>query len=196
MVDISIQTIKDFLDACDIVLNSNTFILKFEKSGQSLKQSLSQFLYSESFLLQIKNQDVKRQWFNLHYFDLAKDSFQVKPGPLVKRGIDLHISEPILSKKEYLIGMLTADSKQSYYSFYGTEKSRLEAEAIVDGFLLTLLDDQHWELFSVKPDFLLSSKESYNNEEICYFENDFGNDSAIIISARSKGYLILTNGTP
>src|SRR5215204_2417516 len=154
-MDISAKPVKDFLDAADEVINSNTFILQFHILLNDVKRSLELFLKSELFINQLLSQDRERNWFNMQYFDNVSNGFTVKPGNLLNENAQLKISELSVEKREYLIAMLTGDTSVGrFFSFYSKQKERKVAETIVDDFVsyLSLFGD--YELFIMEPNFL------------------------------------------
>lgn len=196
-MNISDIAIKQFLDSVDIVLNSNTFLVEFNIINENLGDSLNSFLSSDDFILQIAEQDKERNWYNMHYFDNKENSHKIKPGNILEENFELKISKPPFEKREYLIAMLTGDiSKGLFFSFYNTGKNRNKAEIIIDEMVNYLsLYTGEWDLFTAQTDFLKSTSKSYKKgEDLRYFEGDYGNDTATIITYKDKGFLILTNG--
>lgn len=196
-MEIQEKPIKQFLDSVDIVLNSNTFIVEFEIVNNNLEQSLYEFLLSENFIGQLAQQDIQRDWHNLHYYDNKAYCFKIKSGNLLEKNFELKINTPLFDKKEYLTAMLTGDTgKGSFFSFYGNEMDRHKAEIIIDN-LTDYLSAYtgEWDLFTVQPDFLKCTSKNYGRgEDLKYFEGDYGNDTATIIKYKNTGFLILTNG--
>lgn len=195
-MDISVKPIKTFLDAVDIVLNSNTFLLQFDSRSTDLKTELLNFLRSESFIEQLANQDKERSWFNMHYFDNRTESYKLRKGNILKDKIELKIKELESEKSEYLMAMLTGDTaKGRFFSFYSRQIDKEKARAIVDFFTSFLSVYANWRLFIIEPDFLKDAVEVYSKEkDLRYFEGDYGNDTATIILTNDKAYLLLTNG--
>ena len=196
-MDISVQPVKHFLDSVDSVLNSNTFIVEFEAVHPDPEESVRQFLDSGDFTEQLVQQDRERDWYMFSDPDKTGHCFRIRPGSLLESIPSLTIGYPACDKREYLIGMLTGDtSKGSFFSFYRKEKSRKEAEIIVDNLTAYLSSySGEWDLFTIKPDFLKRTGRTYpKGENLKYFEGDFANDTATLIRHRDKVFLILTNG--
>lgn len=105
--DISQNPVKLFLDTVDSVLNSNTFLLKFELKTENMNLDFSNFIHSESFITQISDQDKEREWFNMHDFDYKTKMYKLRKGNILKDKFELEIKEIEEAKNEYLIGMLT-----------------------------------------------------------------------------------------
>ncbi len=185
------------MDSVDTVLNSNTFILTFDVTDDNLKDSFKTFLRSNDFITQIIRQDNEREWHNLHYFDSVDNCYKILPGNLINEDAELSMSSPSVDKREYLIAMLTGDNAiGNFYSFYSYQKDRVEAEVTVDKLIAYLTKDSNWTLFIVQTNFLKDHLEGYAKEnEIRYFDGDYGNDNAILIQSKNKGFLLLTNGT-
>lgn len=195
-MDISAKPIKTFLDTVDIVLNSNTFLLRFDTKECDLNNELLNFLQSDSFIEQLAYQDKERRRFNMHYFDNKTESYKLKKGNILKDKIELKIKEVKNDKSEHLTAMLTGDTtKGRFFSFYSKQIDKEKARAIVDNFTSFLSVYANWRLFIIEPDFLKDAVEVYSKEEdLRYFEGDYGNDNATIILTKDKGYLLLTNG--
>lgn len=195
-MDITVKPIKTFLDAVDIVLNSNTFLLQFTLQSTDIKTELLNFLKSKSFMEQLANQDKERCWFNMHYFDKRTESYKIRKENILKDKIELKIKEVENDKSEYLLAMLTGDTlKGRFFSFYSKEMDQVKARAIVDNFTSFLSIYADWRLFILEPDFLKNAVEVYSKEEdLRFFQGDYGNDSATIILTNNNAYLLLTNG--
>ena len=193
---ISAKPIKTFLDTVDIVLNSNTFLLQFDSKTTDLNSEFLNFLQSESFIEQLAYQDRERSWFNLHYFDNKAENYKLRKGNILKDKIELKIKEVENEKIDYLTAMLTGDTtKGRFFSFYSKQIDKEKARAIVDNFTSFLSVYENWRLFIIEPDFLKDAVEVYSkDEDLRYFEGDYGNDTATIILTKDKGYLLLTNG--
>lgn len=195
-LDISQKPIKTFLDSVDSVLNSNTFLLEFEIKTDNIKTDLLNFIRSDSFIRQISNQDIEREWFNMHDFDYKTKTHKIRKGSILKNKIELEIKEIENGKNEYLTAMLTGDTtKGRFNSFYSKEIEKEKAKAIVENLTSYLSLYSNWKLFYVEPNFLKNAVEIYSkDEELKYFEGDYGNDTATIILTKNNGYLLLTNG--
>jgi hypothetical protein len=195
-MDISAKPIKTFLDSVDIVLNSNTFLLRFDSKNSDLNTEFLSFLQSDPFIEQLAYQDRERSWFNMHYFDNKTESYKLKKGNILKDNIELKVKEVENEKSEYLTAMLTGDiTKGRFFIYYSKQIDKEKARAIVDNFTSFLSVYESWRLFIVEPDFLKDAVEVYSKEEdLRYFEGDYGNDTATIILTKDKGYLLLTNG--
>ena len=132
----------------------------------------------------------------MHYFDNKTESYKLKKGNILKDNIELNVKEVENEKSEYLTAMLTGDTtKGRFFSYYSKQIDKEKARAIVDNFTSFLSVYESWRLFIVEPDFLKDAVEVYSKEEnLRYFEGDYGNDTATIILTKDKGYLLLTNG--
>jgi hypothetical protein len=195
-MDISAKPIKTFLDSVDSVLNSNTFLLRFESKDDDLNTDFLSFLQSDSFIEQLAHQDKERNWFNLHYFDNKTGSYKLRKGNILNDKIELKIKEVLIDKIEYLTAMLIGDTtKGRFFSYYSMQIDKVKARAIVDNFTSFLSVYENWRLFIIEPDFLKDAVDVYPKEEdLRYFEGDYGNDTASIILTKDIGYLLLTNG--
>lgn len=195
-IDISSEPVKHFLDAADTVLNSNTFLLKFDIDSDKIENSFLGFLNSEYFMEQLTSQDMVRGWNCVRYFDDKTENYELRRGNILKDNIKLKISRSNFDKREYLIALLTGDTtKGSFFSFYGKQLERKKAEVIVDDLTSFLSENGSWELFIVHPDFLKNSAEvAGKSDDLYYFEGGNANDTATIIRCSDLGFLILTNG--
>ena len=196
LIDISLKPIQIFLDAVDIVLNSNTFLLQFDLNTESTTENILNFINSQSFKNQIIHQDKERKWFNIHYFDYKTELYKIKSGSILKEEFELTIIEIVDKKSDYLAAFLTADAtKGRFRSFYDEQINIENATEIVNNFVSFLSPKNYWKLFFVAPNFLKQTNEKYSkNENLRYFEGINGNDTATIILCKNTGFLLLTNG--
>ncbi|MFN8259019.1 MAG: hypothetical protein U0W24_25240 [Bacteroidales bacterium] len=196
MLDLTSPPVSEFLDALDIVLNSNTFILAFENNSKGIKESLTEFLNSGYFEDQIIKQDLDRNWNNLHYFDDEKDCYLVRQGRLIKHNFTIKIKEQPLDKEFYLTGMLTG--KSGFVSFYSKYKKEEEAKYIVCNFISFITNQQEYEIYCIEPDFLVNTADPHQDLGfyLTYFEGESPNNSSTVIQCHDKSYLLLTNGIP
>jgi hypothetical protein len=203
MIDLKTKPIKDFLDAVDEVLNSNTFLLELHIPARvGIKTALDSFIRSEEFRNQFFLNDAEREWHNFHASkfntELKKREYWPRPGRLTLDNFSLDVSIPEAGKTEYLIAMLTADhSIGHFFSPYSHQKERKQAEEITNAFVGCIANVENWELMVVSPTFLY---DGYNHRTeknvICYFGDGAGcaSDTATLIVSGEKGFLILTNG--
>ena len=170
--------------------------MEFEINTDNIKADLFDFIRSDSFINQISNQDIEREWFNMHDFDYKTKTYKTRKGSILKSKIELEIKEIENTKSEYLIAMLTGDlTKGRFNSFYSKQIEKEKAKAIVENLTSYLSLYSNWKLFYVEPNFLKNAVEIYSkDEELKYFEGDYGNDTATIILTKNNGYLLLTNG--
>src|SRR5690606_22219383 len=108
-VDLSSPPVQRFLDAVDLVLNSNTFLLHFDIGEEKLQDALFHFINSPLFMEQLAMQDKQRGWFNLHYLDHKTGTYQVKRGHILENTIQLKIKACNHDKRAYLMALLTGD---------------------------------------------------------------------------------------
>lgn len=195
-IDISSEPVRFFLDAVDAVLNSNTFLLRFDIDAGNLEKSFLSFLHSELFMKQLAQQDTERGWNCLRYFDSITDTYKFRHGNILSDQLQLKISSSTFDKREYLIAMLTGDTtKGSFFSFYGKQMDRKKAEVVIDDLTSFLSANGNWDLFVVQPDFLKNYTElTAQSKNLYYFEGGNANDTATVIRCSDKGFLILTNG--
>lgn len=170
--------------------------MEFDIKTNNIKTDLLDFIRSDSFINQISKQDIEREWFNMHDFDYKTKTYTIRKGNLLKNKIELEIKEIENVKSEYLIAMLTGDkTKGRFNSFYSKQIEKEKAKAIVENLTSYLSIFSDWKLFYVEPNFLKNAVENYSkDEELKYFEGDYGNDTATIILTKKNGYLLLTNG--
>lgn len=189
------QVIAAFLDGVDRVLNSNTFMLSFHLNDQDLPAALHSFVHSDDFVKQMLQQDIDRQWHNMHIYNEEENQYEVRSGTLVKENATLALSGPHTEGLQYLVAMLTGDfSKGSFYSFYNTKLTSEDAMSLVSDLIEFLFSNEKWQLFTIEPDFLTTAEEVGLTSHICYFEGDYGNDTATVLTDGKMAYLILTNG--
>jgi hypothetical protein len=189
------EPVRNFLAGVDLVLNSDTFILQFPILYRDVASSLEVFLHSPGFHSQMIQQDQYRDRHSFQRYDEHNARYTARAGSLVKENYVLKIIPLETGKLQYLTSMLTGDTTRGpFFSFYGKQKTELEAIELVESLLEFLFRDQPWSLFIVEPNFLWNSVERYLSDEIYYFGGDGGNDSASVIADENIGFLILTNG--
>jgi hypothetical protein len=193
--NLAAEPIRQFMDAVDLVLNSNTFILEFPVTDRDIHSSLRSFLSSPGFQSELLRQDRERGWSNLCLYNSDNDSYEVRPGLVVRDNFVLKLSGPHVSKSQYLAAMIKGDTSIGpFFSFYLKQRPKEEAEAIVNALTSYLFKDQSWELLIVETSFLWNATDRFSTGEIYYFEEEGGNNSATVIADEKFGYLILTNG--
>lgn len=194
--DTSNKAVTAFLDAVDIVLNSNTFLLHYTAEVDcDIKDALTSFVNSNDFYQQFLKQDIDRKWHNHHHFNSKTDRFEPRSTNLVKPGSQLTIGKPAVSKLDYLIAMLTANNQDlPFFSFYSQQIEVAKATQIVNDLIYYITWGSSWELYTIRPDFLYNGTEKDKAKgTICYFD-DCGNDAATLIVSGNRHYMILTNG--
>jgi hypothetical protein len=186
--------IDAFLDAVDVVLNSNTFLITTEIRSGDIAGELAGFIASDAFLEQMLASDIARGWFNLHE-SFEQEPPPPKPGKLVRPGFSLNVTKGTVTVETYLVAMLTADARVgSFVSFYNRRKTPDEARALARNLIACLCGNKHPDLYILKPDFLADA--TAGPDDIYYFEGPMGAcDSAAAIVCGTMAYLLLTNGT-
>jgi hypothetical protein len=198
MLNIDNKAISEFLDAADLVLNSNTFLLSYMPAyPDDVKSSLETYLTSKSFQAEIIKQDHDREWYNMQMFDEAINGYVAYNCNLLKPDFQLKLLKLPIETKQYLIGILMADhTVGNFFSPYQTTKSRQAAEKLVDAFLESIMDDDQLHTFSIVPDFLFNAGINLERNEntIHYFEGETACDSATLFCLPQRHFLLLTNG--
>jgi hypothetical protein len=194
MIDIKNPNISTFLDAVDSVLNSNTFLLQTTVSAdQGSIESQIETLLKGDCEAQLFQQDEEREWYFLNVFDVETMSYERREGVLVKPNLGVEVLCELTDPNQYLVGMLTADPNiGNFKSFYGTQKSKQEAENIVAGFLSELSKSKPFQTFALQPDFLFNKTDKVS--ELYYFEGEKACDTATCFLCYDTFYLLLTNG--
>jgi hypothetical protein len=185
----------------DIVLNSNTFLVKLTleyDDAELSAQQFEEFMKSGQLKEEVLNQDIHRGWYNYHSLN-GKGEYRVREkGNLIKPKSKVILNE--LKKKEgyrYLRTMLTVESNQhNFWSPYGKQVDQGKAEALVYNFLAEITSGFEFRIFTLNTDFIYSQVEKHKNKDcMAYFEGDFGSDSATLIKVESDtAFLLLTNG--
>lgn len=187
--------IKAFLDGVDLVLNSNTFLLELKADftdAEKATEEVSEFIRSGTFKNQILKQDLERGWENYHYLGVPDVE-----GDLFKPNFRIELKE--LSNEasiDYLRNMLTIEQKESdFYSPYRNQMEKNKAQQLVVNFLHELLLQMNWKLFQLNTDFSYTREEIRNENEMAYFEGDYGSDSAtLFVREDGRAFILLTNG--
>lgn len=187
-----VSHIDIFLDGVDLVLNSNTFLLRLEVINGTivqLKDQLRQVIDSGEFKAQILQQDKLRGWNN---YDLVREE------KLIKANYSLQL-QPIDEEdvESYFRLMLTVDNNPyNFWSPYNQQFDKPKAIALTRNFLSELSQNQSIAVYRLNTDFSYSQVEAYRKKGLmAYFEGDYGSDSATLVIRRDgPAYLILTNG--
>lgn len=186
--------IANFLDKVDRILNSNTFLLSFDVSSKDRSQAIRSFIYSDSFVTQIVQHDIDREWYNLHYYDEYVKTYQVRKGTLVKGECELQLSKALPNKLLYLVAMLTGDvSYGKFFSFYQQQLEYEEAKELTSAFIEFLFKGESWELYTLEPNFLTNVEEVHSPDGIFYFEQGDGRMSAVPRFAGKRLFNITAN---
>jgi hypothetical protein len=197
-LDISSEPVKNFLDAVDSVLNSNTFLVEFEVVENQVATDLLSFLKSAFFISQLTQQDLEREWFNLHDFDGQTGNFQIRKGSLLSETLNLETEQIADEKLEYLTAMLTTNSENwGFCSYHSQGLDYTTSKSLVSNLISFLCNCDEWHLYVIQPNFLKFVDDTYSNgEDIRYFERKNSNNTATVIQCNNKGFLLLTNGIP
>ncbi|MFB6808847.1 hypothetical protein [Streptomyces sp. NPDC056387] len=203
--------IDRFLSAVDMVMNSNTLLLKAD-AGRSLTVDnrqglLDAYLRSDLFEQMMRAADRQREWYNLSDFLDDPDEIGSPAGEGARVGLlreGCRASVTALQEEEFtdrLHWMLT-EAPSPYRHRLPVD----EAAGIVGGFLREVLGPagsggraagRGWQFASVEPDFLRST-EYYTDEpplHPAYFDGSVS-DTATLFHCGPVFYLLLTNGSP
>lgn len=194
MIDIKNPNISTFLDAVDSVLNSNTFLLQTTVSADrgAIESQIEGFLKGDCEA-QLFRQDEERDWHFLNIFDVETMSYQRREEVFVKPNLKVQVLCEVTDPNRYIVSMLTADPNiGNFKNFYGTQKSKLEAEEIVTGFLTELTKSKPFQTFALQPDFFYNKTDKVS--ELYYFEGENACDTATCFLCFDTCYLLLTNG--
>ncbi|RYZ20289.1 MAG: hypothetical protein EOO10_23410 [Chitinophagaceae bacterium] len=194
MIDIKNPNVSIFLDAVDSVLNSNTFLLQTTVSADpgTIESKIETLLKGDGEA-QLFRQDEERDWHFLNVFDVETMTYERREGVLVKPNLRVEVLCEVSDPHRYMVGMLTADPNiGNFKTFYGTQKSKQEAEEIVAGFLTELTKSKPFQTFVLQPDFLYNKTDKVS--ELYYFEGGNACDTATCFLCYDTCYLLLTNG--
>jgi hypothetical protein len=153
--DISIAPVKQFLDAADKVLNSNTFLLQFDLIDDDIEVSLVRFLHSPFFIEQLADQDKQTGGQHLWTRNASGKPYRMRSGEIVKDGFVLTLS-PISANEStaYLVAMLTGDTTRGRFcNYYNKAMPVIKGKAIVDNLIAFLTLGNDWKLFVAAPNF-------------------------------------------
>lgn len=194
--DLKCPAIDAFLSAVDLVMNSNTLLLKFvtnvDFSVDNQQQVLHTFLRSHAFEEMMLAVEHDRGWSNLaSCFDEEDEAKR----PLVQEGFRATIAP--LSHDQLLdrLRWMLCDA----FSPYRQQLSPGEAEPLVQDFAREALVgvDPSWSYGAVEPDFLRSTCYYSDEDPVdpAYFDGS-ESDTATFMHWGRLCYLLLTNGCP
>lgn len=182
------KEIQIFLNTAEKVLNGRTFFIVFDnnidRNRIKDKSLIKDVVASKEFDLKLLEADVTQQ---------DGDFFHelIKSGKLVPKINTFHKNDPSIyhldSKNafKYLVSMLTADTKNTFWSPYRTQINNQKAESITNSFLDTLADKNELRFYKLGTNFILKSFD---------FWNQLGSDSVTVILTDNKLFFLFTNG--
>lgn len=185
------KVVKEFLDAVDTVLNSQSFFIVFdnlaEYKGQTDKETIRAVLYSEEFDQKWEAQDQERNW------ELFKEWKEDTKHPTqVKKNKDLEITLLKVEVANYWIDLLIANPVSRFYSPYAKALSSQHAQELVKSVLQEFDWYNRGKLYEIKPDFLFTVGNKEGGLEYLW---NCGLDTISAIVSNSKIGILLTNGS-
>jgi hypothetical protein len=220
---LEIQSVKQFLDAVDSMLNSNTFFLCLPFANYSMakiewQNKLKEYFESDSFDNNLLWQDSLREWYNYKLYsfsDIDSDigNEWVYDGRKFKRKNEPKFTLYQGDKIDYLVAMLTDEGvieiPETGIAFscpHTKGMSKVIATDLVKDFIEAIFEEEIWYLWTINPDFLYSNAElnelSKDGRPTCitrpltYFEGQewLATDSASLLISDTKAFVLLTNG--
>ncbi|WP_157531636.1 MULTISPECIES: hypothetical protein [unclassified Kitasatospora] len=205
LAEVDRAAVERFLSAVDVVMNSNTVLLKVGAAQfltvDDRQEVLRAYLRSDLFEQMMFEVDCRRQWYLLSnpYAPQEEDHVPVR---LLRDGFGAVLAP--LGYEEFA-GRLRWMLREAY-SPYGCHKPAREADVLVADFVREMLAPrgggsrsavQEWEFASVEPDFLRCTE--YYTQEVplhpVYFDGS-ASDTATLFHRGRVFYLLLTNGSP
>lgn len=149
--------IKNFLDAVDSVMNSNTFLLPFTEIDNKPRNNIEliyEYLHSDFFPELMYQNDNLRELYNFHDYDIINDDLVYSPTKdswLTDNEIEVTEELDFEKFKALLKWYLTKS-----FSPYDKHLGELEAQILVDRFCERLIDirTDKFGALSLKPNFL------------------------------------------
>jgi hypothetical protein len=194
------ENINKFLDATDLVLNSNSLLLIFPSIGHnSPEECLSEILSSGNFEQEFLKQDRERGWHNYHRID--QDS-QWIPRDTTKKHVKQ--TDPAMNAltfaecKKVLLSTLTLQILPNRYfsSPYGKGKTIEEAEPLVQDFLEAIgACEPDCRIYEIEPVFLYSHNVEVEAKSVRSYFYNLGSDCAFLFCAKDNSYILLLNGS-
>lgn len=185
--------IDAFLDAADLVLNSNTFLVGLPLLLGDPVADVEAFIRNGGLQEALFAADIARGWMNLHRFSPG-DILCPLPGNFVRHDFRLKRRDSRYDASDYLQGMLRANPLVgNFTSFYRKALSFEVARSLTLSLLTRLFPAGDPSLIVFEPDFM--GGDSPDAEEAYYFEGK-GCDNAALLASGGLGYLLLTNGAP
>ncbi|MFE2140984.1 hypothetical protein ACFXA3_04380 [Streptomyces sp. NPDC059456] len=211
LAEVGQDAIDRFLSAVDVVMNSNTLLLKAD-AGQSLTVDnrqglLDAYLRSDLFERMMREADRQREWYNLSDFlddpeGSGNPAGEGAPVGLLREGCRAGVAS--LREEEFIdrLHWMLTEAPSPYRHHLPAD----EAVGIVGDFLREVLGPagsggrgagQGWQFASVEPDFLRSSEYHTDKQPLrpVYFDG-WVSDTATLFHCGPIFYLLLTNGSP
>ncbi|KOY87251.1 hypothetical protein AD998_14820 [bacterium 336/3] len=200
---LSDEGIKSFLDAVDMVLNSNTFLLYIPEANLQMptfqwQNHVRAYIGSDSFDQDLVQQDILRKWNNFTRSKSTSKCFKRKNEVQLKTSfIPLPYLEAMLTDERVIE---IPETQSIFYSPYNKGIETKQAKNLVKNFINALFGESFWQLWTVNPDFLYSKGDIRKLGQpvnfLAYFMGSdcLATDSASLLINDQKAFLLLTNG--
>lgn len=179
------EEIQLFLRKVEKVLNGRTLFLVFDKleAGLEDRALIKKFIKSKAFDEKILEADWAQQEGDLFYRLTAQGYIPIV-NSFTKKDIVISSLEQETAFR-YLVTMLTANTKNTFWSPYHQEIAEPEAAHIVASFLDSLGDKTAFRFYQLNIDFMDLAGE---------FWHHLGSDSVTVIVTEDKLLFLFTNG--
>lgn len=182
------KEIQIFLNTVEKVLNGRTFFIMFDNyvDGNSIKDEslIRDIIKSKEFDLKLLEADLIQQDGDFFHELVESGKFSPKVETFLK-------SDPFICRLDaqdaykYLVSMLTADTKNTFWSPYNAQINYDKAECIISSFLDTLGNKNEFRFYKLETNFMLKSLN---------FWGQLGSDSVTAILTSNKLFFLFTNG--
>lgn len=185
------KAIQVFLDAVDLVLNSQSFFIVIdvldEYIGETNTATLQSILFSKEFDQQWAKQDKQREW------NLFEEWQQANPkSNKIKQKVELDIELLEGDLHNYWMDLLMENSSRGFFSPYQKGLTFDQAQQLVER-VVNIFDCKNGvEFYKISPNFLYTV--GNKNSGLGYFWN-CGLDTVSAIYTSSKIGILLTNGS-
>ncbi|BDS11374.1 hypothetical protein [Aureispira anguillae] len=181
------EAIKIFLDQVEKVLNGSTFFVVIDHNLSGIKEEelIRTVIHSREFDLKLLEADLFQQDGDF-FHELDKSGKLIPKRYTFPKTDSLMRNLDFQGAYEYLVSMLTANTKNTFWSPYHKELDRPKAQEIVNSFLDELGNSKALRFYQLEPSFIFQSLDFWKN---------LGSDSITAILSNHRLFFLFTNGT-
>lgn len=182
------REIQIFLNTVEKVLNGRTFFIMFnisvDRNRIKDESLIRDIIISKEFDLKLLDADLIQQDGDFFHELIEPGKFIPKIETFLKSDPSICLLDAQDAYK-YLVSMLTADTKNTFWSPYNAQINHDKAECIISSFLDTLGNKNEFRFYKLETNFIF---------ELLDFWDQLGSDSMTAILTPNKLFFLFTNG--